>query len=168
MTTPREGAREPAGTPALPPLPLTIRPVVTRVVLMAIGAVVFAVLTLIAALLPAGGAISWSLGERALVSAAGLLVWGVLALLSRPRAVADLDGVTVVNLTTTRRLAWAEVVRVTLRPGDPWVTLDLADGTVLPVMAVQPGVSRRRALADARTLRALAEAHGTASPPTAR
>jgi hypothetical protein len=146
----------------LPALPVVFRPVVTRVVLLTTGAVVFAVLTLIAVLLPSQGAVSWSTGDRAAVSASGLLAWGVLALLSRPKAEADRQGLTVVNLTTRRRLAWAEILRVTLRPGDPWVTLDLSDGTVLAVMAIQPGVSRRRALADARALRALAEAYGTA------
>ncbi|MDT0442741.1 PH domain-containing protein [Streptomyces johnsoniae] len=145
-----------------PDLPVTFRPVLTRIVLLTTGGIVFGVLTLIAALLPAGGAVSWALGERLAVAASGLLIWGVLCLLSRPRLAADRDGVTVVNLTTKRRLAWAEIVRVTLRPGDPWVTLDLADGTVQPVMAIQPGVSRKRALADARALRSLAETFGTA------
>lgn len=148
----------------LPELPVTFRPLVTRIVLLSIGAVVFAVLGLISVLLPAGGAVGWSLGDRAAVAGSGAVAWAVLALLSRPRATADRNGLTVVNLTTKRRLAWPEILRVTLRPGDPWVTLDLADGTVLPVMAIQPGVSRRRALADARALRALTEAFGTAAP----
>ncbi|MGP3970534.1 PH domain-containing protein [Streptomyces sp. 6N223] len=132
---------------------------------MCVGAATFGVLTLVALLLPARGAVSWSPGDRIAVSSSGLLAWGVLALLSRPKAVADAEGLTVVNLTTRRRLAWAEILRVSLRPGDPWVTLDLADGTTLAVMAIQPGVARRRAVADARTLRALAETHGTATPP---
>jgi hypothetical protein len=152
-------------TSPAPELPVTFRPVVTRIVLMSVGAATFGVLTLIAVLLPAQGAVGWSAGDRAAVSAGGLLAWGVLALLSRPKAVADAAGLTVTNLTTRRRLAWAEILRVTLRPGDPWVTLDLADGTTLAVMAIQPGVARRRALADARALRALAEKHGTAAPP---
>jgi hypothetical protein len=147
-----------------PDLPVTFRPIVTRVVLLSIGAAVFGVLTLIAVLLPAGGDVEWHPAERVALAGSGLLVWGVLLLLSRPRLTADRDGVTVVNLTTVRRLAWAEIVRVTLRPGDPWVTLDLADGTVLPVMAIQPGVARRRALDDARALRSLAESRGTAAP----
>ncbi|WP_326600160.1 PH domain-containing protein [Streptomyces sp. NBC_01803] len=154
MTTP-----SPEG---LPELPVTFRPMVTRVVLMTIGAAVFGVLTLVAVLLPADGAMSWSLGDRLAFVGSGLLVWAVLALLSRPRVTAGPEGVTVVNLTTTRHLTWPQILRVTLRPGDPWVTLDLADGTVQAVMAIQPGVARRRALADARTLRALAETHGTA------
>ncbi|MGK5529212.1 PH domain-containing protein [Streptomyces sp. URMC 129] len=153
-------APTPAGPPGLPDLPVTFRPVVTRIVLMAIGAAVFGALTLVAVLLPAGGAVSWSLGDRLAFVGCGLLAWAVLALLSRPRVTAGPDGVTVVNLTTTRHLAWPEILRVTLRPGDPWVTLDLADGTVQAVMAIQPGVARSRALADARALRALAEAFG--------
>jgi hypothetical protein len=150
--------------PHPPELPVTFRPVVTRIVLQVTGAAVFLVLTLVAVLLPAGGAVSWSPGDRIAVSASGLLAWAVMTLLSRPKAVADREGVTVVNITARRRLAWAEILRVTLRPGDPWVTLDLADGTTLAVMAIQPGVARRRALADARTLRALAETYGTARP----
>jgi hypothetical protein len=157
-------AEPPQPSPALPRLPVTFRPIVTRIVLLTVGAAVFGVLALIAVLLPAGGAVSWSLPDRLTVAASGLVVWAVLALLSRPKAVADAGGLTVVNLTTRRRLEWAEVLRVTLRPGDPWVTLDLADGTVLAVMAIQPGVARRRALADARALRALVEALGTAEP----
>ncbi|WP_342749012.1 PH domain-containing protein [Streptomyces zhaozhouensis] len=146
-----------------PTLPMTIRPNLTRAVLLGSGAVVVGVLALIAVLLPAGGAISWGTGDRLAIVASGLLVLGVLVLLARPRVTAEEDAVTVVNLTTVRRLAWPEIVRVTLRPGDPWVTLDLADGTVLPVMAIQPGVSRERSLADARTLRALVESRGSAA-----
>ncbi|GAB2908832.1 PH domain-containing protein [Streptomyces mayteni] len=155
-----ESAASQAG--AVPALPVTFRPVLTRIVLLTIGAVVFGVLLLIALLLPEGLTATGTLSDRASLVASGAAVFGVTALLSRPRATADAEGLTVVNLTTKRRLAWAQIVRVTLRPGDPWVSLDLADGTVLAVMAIQPGVSRQRALADAKALRALAEAHGTA------
>jgi hypothetical protein len=46
---------------------------------------------------------------------------------------------------------------VVLRPGDAWVHLDLADGTTLAVMGIQPGIAREQALRDARLLRSLAE-----------
>ncbi|GAA1894520.1 PH domain-containing protein [Streptomyces sodiiphilus] len=150
----------PATEAPLPALPRTFRPLRTRVVLHTSGAVVFGVLTLIAFLLPAGGAMSWGPGDRAAISASGLLAWAVLALLSRPKAVADPGGVTVVNLTTRRRLAWAEIIRVNLRPGDPWASLDLADGTTLAVMGIQPGIARGQAMADARALRDLVDHHG--------
>lgn len=152
----------PAGAPRLP---VVFRPVATRIVLLVTGAAVFAVLTVVAVLLPTRGAASWHAGDRIAISAGGLLVWAVLALLSRPRAAAGRQGLTVTNLTTRRHLAWEQILRVTLRPGDPWVTLDLSDGTTLAVMAIQPALARRRAVADARMLRALAEAYGTAPPP---
>jgi hypothetical protein len=51
---------------------------------------------------------------------------------------------------------------VTLRPGDPWVFLNLSDGTSLPALGIQPGLAKQRAIADARTLRALVEARSVA------
>lgn len=89
------------------------------------------------------------------------MLFGVLILLSRPKVVADEEGVTVVNITRTRRLAWAEILKVNLRPGDAWVFLDLSDGTSLPALGIQPGIAREAAIRDARALRALADSHGT-------
>ncbi len=87
------------------------------------------------------------------------LLAGVLFLLARPKVVADETGVTVVNIVHRRRLEWAEILQVNLRSGDPWVFLDLSDGTSLPALGIQPGIARQRAVADARALRALSEAH---------
>ncbi|MFI1964900.1 PH domain-containing protein [Streptomyces pathocidini] len=144
---------------APPTLPVTFRATRTRVVLLTVGAALLAALTVIAVALP-----TLSPGERISFVLTGLLFFGVLLLLSRPKVVADAGGVTVVNLTTKRRLEWAEVLRVNLRPGDPWVYLDLADGTSLPAMGIQPGIARSQAIRDARTLRALAEEYGTGEP----
>ncbi len=87
-----------------------------------------------------------------------LLLAGVLFLLARPRVTADEAGVTIVNLTNKRRLAWAEILQVNLRDGDPWAFLDLSDGTSLPALGIQPGIARQRAIQDARALRALVAA----------
>jgi hypothetical protein len=145
----------------LPALPVTFRPTRTRAVLLTVGVALLVVLVAVALLLE-----TLTPGERASFVITGLLFFGVLMLLSRPKVVADAGGVTVVNLTTTRRLEWAEVVRVNLRPGDPWVHLDLADGTSLPAMGIQPGIAKTRAIGDARILRALAERHGTGGATT--
>ena len=59
----------------------------------------------------------------------------------------------------------AEILHVNLRPGDPWVFLNLSDGTSLPALGIQPGIAKERAIADARTLRALAEARSTRDLP---
>ncbi|MFE5731565.1 MULTISPECIES: PH domain-containing protein [unclassified Streptomyces] len=142
--------------PTTPALPVTFRPGRTRAVLLTVGVVMFATVTLVAMMLERLGP-----GERASFVFTAALFLGVLVLLSRPKVVADDEGVTVVNITRTRRLAWAEILRVNLRSGDPWVFLDLSDGTSLPVLGIQPGIAREAAVRDARALRALAESRGT-------
>ncbi|MEU9734682.1 PH domain-containing protein [Streptomyces sp. NPDC048002] len=137
----------------LPALPVTFRPGRTRAVLLTAGATIFVVITAVALLLEKLGP-----GERLSFVLTGALMFGVLAMLARVKVVADDSGVTVVNIASRRRLDWAEILRVNLRPGDPWVFLDLSDGTSLPALGIQPGIAKQRAIEDARTLRALAEA----------
>lgn len=152
----------PGGQPPETELPLTFRPIRTRLVLMALGAAVFVVLAVIGLMVPQDSDAGWGPGEQLAFAFSGLLVWGVLALLSRPKAVASAEGLSVTNLTTRRQLEWPEVVKVNLRSGDPWASLDLHDGSTLPVMAIQPGNGREKAVRDARRLRDLAEHYGTA------
>jgi hypothetical protein len=140
--------------PALPVLPVTFRPGRTRAILLTAGGAILVVITTIALLLKQLGP-----GERLSFILTGALMFGVLALLARVKVVADDSGVTVVNIASRRRLDWAEIIQVNLRPGDPWVFLNLSDGTSLPALGIQPGIARQRAIEDARTLRALAEAH---------
>ncbi|MFA7768639.1 PH domain-containing protein [Streptomyces sp. NPDC048723] len=149
---------ESAAQPAPPALPVTFRPTRTRVVLLGVGLAMFTTITAIALLLE-----NLSPGERISFVFTAVLLSSVLVLLSRPKVVADETGVTVVNLTNTRRLEWAQILRVNLRPGDPWVFLDLSDGTSLPALGIQPGIAKQQAIGDARALRALAETHGTGS-----
>ena len=139
-----------------PALPVTFRPTRTRIVLLSVGIVLFAVITTVSLMLE-----KVRTPERLSFIVTAALFCGVLAVLSRPKVVADETGVTVVNLTRTRRLAWAEILRVNLRQGDPWVFLDLSDGSSLPALGIQPGIARQQAIRDARALRALTESHGT-------
>ncbi|MFD5341310.1 PH domain-containing protein [Streptomyces hawaiiensis] len=143
----------------LPTLPVTFRPRSTRVVLLTAAVAIFVVITAVAMLLK-----QLSPGERVSFVFTALLLDVVLLLLARPKVVVDEDGVTVVNLTNKRRLEWAEILQVTLRAGDPWVFLNLSDGTSLPALGIQPGLARQRAVADARALRALVEARSAADP----
>ncbi|MGW6394837.1 PH domain-containing protein [Streptomyces sp. NPDC055103] len=140
----------------LPALPVTFRPGRTRAVLLTVGTVMFVVITAVALMLERLGP-----GERVSFVFTAAMLFGVLVMLSRPKVVADDEGVTVVNITRTRRLAWAEILKVNLRPGDPWVFLDLSDGTSLPALGIQPGIAKEAAIRDARALRALADSHGT-------
>jgi hypothetical protein len=143
----------------LPDLPVTFRPGRTRAVLLTAGVAIFVVITAVALLLEQLGP-----GERLSFILTAALLFGVLALLARVKVVADESGVTVVNIAGKRHLDWAEIVQVNLRPGDPWVFLNLSDGTSLPALGIQPGIAKQRAIADARTLRALAEARSIRDP----
>ncbi|MEE1817589.1 PH domain-containing protein [Streptomyces sp. NPDC004288] len=141
-----------------PALPVTFRPGRTRAIMLTLGVTMFVVVTAVALMLERLGP-----GERASFVLTAALLSGVLVLLSRPKVVADEEGVTVVNITRSRRLAWAEILKVNLRPGDPWVFLDLSDGTSMPALGIQPGIAKESAIRDARALRALAESHGTSA-----
>ncbi|MFF8405172.1 PH domain-containing protein [Streptomyces sp. NPDC014846] len=140
----------------VPTLPVTFRPGHTRAILLTAGAVIFVVISGVALLLELGP------GERLTFVLTGALSFWALARIARVRVVADESGVTVVNIASRRRLDWAEIVQVNLRPGDPWVFLNLSDGTSLPALGIQPGLARQRAVADARALRELVETRSTA------
>ncbi|MFI0513575.1 hypothetical protein RKD19_006822 [Streptomyces canus] len=141
----------------LPTLPVTFRPGRTRAVLISAGVAIFVTITVIALLLEQLGP-----GERLSFIFTAALLAGVLFLLARVKVVADESGVTVQNIAGRRHLEWAEIIQVNLRPGDPWVFLNLSDGTSLPALGIQPGIAKQQAIADAKALRALAEARSTA------
>jgi hypothetical protein len=141
-------------------LPVAFRPVRTRAVLLTVGTAALVTFTTVAFAMPN----PWTAADRAMMTGTGMVIFGILLLLSRPKVVADEDGLTVVSLVRGRRLAWAQVLGVNLRPGDPWVYLDLADGTSMAAMAIQPGNGKDRATRDALRLRELAQARGTGEP----
>lgn len=97
----------------LPALPVTFRPGRTRAVLIVLAIVTFVTVTALGMLLGGLGP-----GERVSFVLTALVLAGVLFLMARPRVDADETGVTVVNLTARRRLAWPEILRVNLRQGD--------------------------------------------------
>jgi hypothetical protein len=144
----------------VPTLPVTFRPGRTRAVLLTAAVALFVVITVIALLLEKLGP-----GERLSFIFTAALLAGVLALLARVKVVADESGVTVVNIAGKRHLDWAEIVQVNLRPGDPWVFLNLTDGTSLPALGIQPGIAKQQAIADARALRSLVESRSPGDLP---
>ncbi|MEU6244997.1 PH domain-containing protein [Streptomyces sp. NPDC047024] len=142
-----------------PALPVTFRPGRTRAILLTAGVAIFVVVSGIGLLLEKVGP-----GERLTFVVTGALIFWVLALLARVKVVAEDSGVTVVNIASSRKLDWAEIVQVNLRQGDPWVFLNLTDGTSLPALGIQPGVAKQRAIADARALRTLVEQRAPRDP----
>ncbi|MFF8772043.1 PH domain-containing protein [Kitasatospora sp. NPDC015120] len=135
--------------------PVTWAPRRTRAVLLPVCALLVVLFAVLAFALPA----NWQLNDRIMMAASGVLFAGVGLMLARPRVSADAEGVTVVNFVRSRRLAWAEVIGVNFRQGDPWATLDLADGTSLAAVGIQSGVGKAQAIADARALRDLVARH---------
>ena len=79
----------------------------------------------------------FGLPDRIMAVALGVVGSLLLLRLARLRIDADEDGLTVVNVVSRRRLAWAEVLAVRLPAGAPWLVLDLSDGTALQAMGIQ-------------------------------
>lgn len=96
--------------------------------------------------------------DRLGMMAFACLVSWVLVRHATVRADPDPDGLVVRNLVRTRRVAWAHVVSVRFGGGRPWVQLDLADGTVHPVMAIQQA-DGAFAVAESRRLARLVAEH---------
>jgi Bacterial PH domain len=144
----------PARTPPVPSLPRTWRP--RAALLVSRGLAAFLVVLCVGGflLLPAQSraAVTWPQRITLLLMLAMAVV--VLWVVSRGRIEADEDGLTVVNMLRTRRLEWAEVVRVRLGPGDPWVQLELDDGSTLPATGIQTsdGARARVAAAELRAV----------------
>lgn len=95
-------------------------------------------------------------GQRIFMLAFGAMIAVVFHALMRSRVDADASGLQITNGYRTRDFGWADVVSVTLPPGAPWATLDLADGTSVSAMGIQ-GSDGTRARAAVRELRALLE-----------
>lgn len=89
----------------------------------------------------------------------GALIGLFMARQAMVRVLVDEQGLQVRNLVLSRRLQWAQVVQVRFGGGQPWVQLDLSDGDVLSVMAVQRA-DGAFAEAEARRLATLVALHG--------
>jgi hypothetical protein len=150
-----DGAVGSPGEDGLPILPITWRPSRTRVIVFVVAVLMASSMSLVAALLPSDGGAPWPLADRIAFGAIGFVGAAVLCVLARPKVVADDRGVTIVNMLRTHRLEWPQIVRVNLRPGDPWVLLDMDSGDTLAAMGIQPSngpQSARQAVADLRSL----------------
>jgi hypothetical protein len=119
-----------------------------------VAAVVQAVLLVVLGFIVPGGGWLDLVGFLAVAAGVG---W-VLVRFSRLRAEPSPDGLVVQNLVHRERLQWQQVVAVRFADGDPWVTLDLSDGDVLAVMAIQRA-DGPRGTAEARRLATLVAAH---------
>jgi len=138
-------------------LPHTWRPVGPRIMGIA----------LLVALYGLCGFCWWAFGATARAQFSGgeigtLIFFGVLILVAvyalvRSRVEAHDEGLVVVNGFRRRQFEWAEVVSVSMPPGAPWVTLDLADGNTVSAMGIQASDGNRSRVAVRQLRRLTAE-----------
>jgi hypothetical protein len=107
---------------------LVIYPCAALVVVALVGGAVF---------VPSEGPGGWNLGSRLALGTVALAVAYFLHRLAAVRVVADDAGVSVVNIVHRRRLEWPEIVGVRLLRDDPWMMLDVSDGSAMAAMGVQ-------------------------------
>ncbi|MFD0686976.1 PH domain-containing protein [Actinomadura fibrosa] len=144
----------------VPALPTVWRPRTTRVVAYATAGIIMLGMIVLAVVV----APQFKTLDRVLMIAFGLLVAWILHMLARCRVAADDTGLTVVNAFRTRRLEWPEVVDVTMSIGEPWPTLDLADGTSIGAMGIN-GAEKALAARQLAELRTLVQTKGEAPNP---
>jgi hypothetical protein len=136
------------------------RPVRLRRVAVGIAVVVVVLFVVIALLLgqTTSEGVVFGPGDQVAMVLLGLLVAGGVLLLARPTVVADLHGVRVRNIFSTKDVPWEVVRAVSFPDGTPWAILDLADDDQIAVLAVQ-SADGQRAVATVRALRALHARH---------
>lgn len=156
--------RPPGTPPPLPSLPYTWRPRRARIAGFGIALFVLVVVGGVAMLLPSAGGTSLRTGDRIGVFGVGVGLAWFLSRHASVRVTARADGLDIRNLFRRRRVGWHEVAAVTLRRGDPWVTLDLADGSALSVMGIQSS-DGPAAPAAARELARLVAREAARNPP---
>ena len=100
----------------------------------------------------------WTVLDRLFFFVLGALVAAFLWLFARIEARPSPQGLVVRNLFITRRLEWAQIVRLQFSGGAPWVSLDLDDTDTVAVMAIQKA-DGAHAQASVRRLAALIEYH---------
>jgi hypothetical protein len=140
--------------PSPVPLPRTYRPFGARLAAAAAGVALVAATAVLWLLLASDVKAAFTPVQRLTVLLFIAAILAALYAVARSALIADVTGVTVVNGYRTRRLEWAELVRVSLTTHRPWALLDLADGSTVSVMAIQ-SADGQRATAAARELAAL-------------
>lgn len=155
-----EASRKSETAGEVPPLPVTWRPVMGRVVAYGMAAGVLLTTVLLAIMV----APPFALADRIGIVLFGLAIATGLHLLGRCRVTADERGLTVVNVARVHTFEWAQVIRVSMDVGASWPSLDLADGSSLGAMGIQSadGERAKRAVAE---LRALLHHYGETSEP---
>jgi hypothetical protein len=138
--------------PAPPALPRTWRAERTRRVVLVASILLVGTITAVAVLLPPDS--GFTTLDRAAMVVVSLLFAAIMTALARSRVTATEDGLEIVNIIVKRRLPWAQVVAIRLGRNDPWLALDLDDGSTTSAfgIATSDGDRARRAAAELQQL----------------
>ncbi|MDP9417784.1 MAG: PH domain-containing protein [Actinomycetota bacterium] len=120
-----------------PTLPTRFRPLWARRVILPMEAIAVLTFGFGFVALPREGPEPWGVFDLTGLVVIAAAIVAFLHRLAAVRVEADEQGITVVNILRRRRLDWAEILGVRLPPAEPWLILDLSDGTALPAMGVQ-------------------------------
>jgi hypothetical protein len=144
------------------PVPVRWRPRRGRLVPYGLGVISLGTVAAVALAVP-----TFHAADRVALVVFGAAVAAALYFFGRCELRADAGGLTVVNVLRTTRLDWAQVLEARMPPGEPWPTLEVADGTAIAAMGIQAadGARARQALAELRSL--IAERGEAAEPPRA-
>ena len=126
-------------TPPAPPAPVVVRPRRLTRVCWALAVLVLAVSAVLAVALgrgPAGDA-QFRLADQVAFFLLGVVIAGLVLMLTRSRVEASQDGVRVRNPFSTKQVPWQVVRAVRLDDGAPWASLELHDDETVQLMAVQ-------------------------------
>jgi hypothetical protein len=108
---------------------------------------------------PEGDA-QFQLADQIAMTLLGVVIGGAALLLTRPRVVADAEGVRVRNVLGFTHFPWAVVAAVRFEDGASWASLDLQDDDNVALLAIQSNdgdravdavLGLRRLLAASRT-----------------
>ena len=119
--------------------PVTARPRRLTKVCWALALVLFAVFAVLGQALRGGpeGAAQFQLADQIAMTLLGLVVGGSALLLTRPRVMADVEGIRFRNVLGFTYLPWQVVSAVRLDDGAPWASLDLQDDDTVALLALQ-------------------------------
>ena len=105
----------------------------------------------------------WTVLDRSMLVGCGLAFAAVLWRFASIRATPSAQGLVIRNLISTRRLEWAQILRVQFGGGAPWVSVDLDDTDTVAVMAIQKA-DGDVGEAEASRLSALVQVHSGPRP----
>lgn len=124
-------------------LPRTLRPLGIRLVGITGGVLLFVCFAAFWFAIPDSVREDFEIIQKTTALLFGAGIFACFLSLVRSRVDVTAQGLVVVNGFRTHTLAWAQVVSISMPPGAPWATLDLADGTTRSVMALQAADGRR-------------------------